>query len=127
MASYKTMYSRKYFNQLDLPPGNDSEMVVTIERVKAGHIKNSDGEEDAMPFVFFEGHPKPFGVNKTNGLTIEELYGEDTDEWVGKSLTLYRATVQSARGGGLVKAVRIRPSVPAGGARGKVAKRRKAA
>lgn len=125
MGSYKAMYSRKFFNQLDLPPG-DGERVVVIERVKQGHLKNRDGEEDAMPFLYFEGETKPFGCNKTNGLTIEEMYGEDPDSWVGKAVTLYRAKVQSAAGT-RVDAVRIRSTPPRQIAKAAPAKRKRAA
>jgi hypothetical protein len=37
----------------------------------------------------FVGKKKALVVNKTNAQRIAMMYGNDTDEWIGKSITLY--------------------------------------
>jgi hypothetical protein len=50
-------------------------------------------------------------LNKTNGVVICELYGEEMNDWVGKKITLYeKDDVEFA--GKLVSAIRVRRKVP---------------
>lgn len=127
MASFKSFYDRKHYCHLDLPPGNeqDSETVVTIAEVKQGTLKNAGGTEDKVPFLVFEGQPKPFGCNKTNAKVIAAMYGEDTDGWAGKAVTLFRTEVEFQ--GDRVAAIRIRSTPPRRLAKAAPAKRKRAA
>lgn len=46
--------------------------------------------EDSKLVVRFEGTDNALPLNKTNALAIADLYGDDTDEWTGKVITVYR-------------------------------------
>ena len=66
---------------------------------------------DIKPVLFFQdqhGQRKDRGLvlNKTNSNIIAEMYGWETDDWVGKPITLYPARVEFQ--GKLVDAIRIK-------------------
>src|SRR5436190_5464502 len=50
--------------------------------------------EDHKLVLQFAGKQKRLVCNRTNANTIEELYGSDTDGWIGKQITLFVAPVQ---------------------------------
>ena len=43
---------------------------------------------------YFDGTDKGLVLNKTNLNTIARLYGDDTDLWIGKPITLFATEVQ---------------------------------
>ena len=60
------------------------------------------------PVVFFEDEEKGLILNKTNGLKIAAIIGSrDTNQWVGKAVTLFPTTVEF--GGDSIAAIRVRP------------------
>lgn len=91
------------------------------------HIKFVDvgvqDEKDGKPRWIFNvdvlrngtGQPvcrKKFTLNKTNFEAIAEVYGENSDSWVGKEMRVNVMKVQNPSGG-MVPAVRLcRPGVP---------------
>ncbi len=60
---------------------------------------------DEKVCVKFSEHAKPLALNKTNLKRIADLYGTDTDGWIGKPLRLYRAQAQFQ--GDIVLCVRV--------------------
>ena len=54
---------------------------------------------------------KPLGLNSTNCKTIAAMYGNDTDRWIGKRITMWPTTTQF--GADTVDCIRVRPIVPA--------------
>ncbi len=61
--------------------------------------------------LYFRGKNKPLAANATNCKTIARMYGNDTNAWAGKAVTLYVAT--TSKDGEEMECIRIRPSVPA--------------
>jgi hypothetical protein len=106
MADYATMFDSKWLNVGDL---DDAERAVTIARVEPGMVGEGPDAE-RKPILWFEGEAKPFAANVTNAKTIANLYGRDTENWVGKAITLYPTTTEYK--GETVPCVRIRPAVP---------------
>lgn len=60
----------------------------------------------------FHGTDVVLITNKTNAETISELYGDDTDEWAGKRITLF--PTKTKFGTQKVACIRIRETVPNG-------------
>jgi hypothetical protein len=106
MAHIETMFDNDYIKAFDLA-GKD--VIVTIERVCAGEVSNKT-KKARKPLLYVKGQAKPLVLNKTNAKVICQLYGKETDEWIGKRLTLYPTTVDF--GGETVEAIRVRPQVP---------------
>jgi hypothetical protein len=104
------MFDNKWVKSWDLG-GRD--ITVTIVRVEAGVLENKRAnKKDKAPIVWFKGGKKPLGLNRTNAKTIAAMYGNDTKDWIGKSVTLY--PTQTQFGNDTVDCIRIRPQAPRG-------------
>jgi hypothetical protein len=73
--------------------------VVAVERVKL-----SDGS--LKPVITFEDEDMKFILNRTNADSIVQIYGRDSDNWIGKLIELYPTRTQF--GTKMVDAVRVR-------------------
>lgn len=99
-------FPSKYLKAGDLP--EDGTYPLTIEKVTIEEIGVS---KDKKPVIHFEETDKAMVCNKTNGNTIKKVLGsDDTDDWTGKTIHLYRAEVEFQ--GDMVEAIRVklRPS-----------------
>ena len=76
----------------------------TIETVKKEEIGQGEDRE-YKPVVYFKGKDKGLVLNKTNGTTIAETLGDDTDDWAGREIVLYSTKVQF--GAKMVDAIRV--------------------
>lgn len=114
MPDFRSMYDSNYLYAFDLK-GRD--VTVTIRDVRAVKVKNSEKEEK-KPIVYFKESKDARGLVlcKTNGKSIAQMYGNDTDAWIGKRVTLFAAMVDAF--GKTVEAIRIRPMIPKASAKG---------
>ncbi len=114
MPDFRSLYDSNWLYAFDLK-GRD--VTVTIGEVKAVKVKNADKEE-RKPVVFFkESKDKRGRVRcKTNGNAIAQMYGNLTEDWIGKRVTLFAANVDAF--GKTVEAIRIRPMIPKASAKG---------
>ena len=98
-------FPSKYFSQEDVW---DADVTLTIKGVSVESIRSEHGSEDCPIMVFKEDGYKPWIVNNTNWGTCEDRFGEDSDDWLGKQIRLWRdpeVMYGSIKKGG----VRIRP------------------
>ena len=118
MPDFRTLYDRNYLYSFDLA-GRD--VTVTIKEVRAAKVKDTEGKEQKKPLVFFkESHDqRGLVLCKTNGKIIADLYGNMTEQWVGKRVTLYPTTTSAF--GKTVECIRVRPKVPTGKVAGEFA------
>ena len=72
----------RYMRALDLK----EPVVVTIKAVAMEKIRNDEPEK---PTVEFEELPQKLTLNKTNGTKLIELFGDETDDWLGQVVELY--------------------------------------
>ena len=91
-------FPSEYLKAADLQGHN---ALVVIERVEM-----RDVGDDTKPVVFFQGKTKGVVLNKTNAGNIAILYGDDTDEWIGKEVVLYTDIVDFQ--GKPTEAIRVR-------------------
>lgn len=89
MSHWKLMYPSEYVAACDLH-GKDSKVV--IERVDIEAVVGSDGKKQDKPVVWFRGAKKRMVLCKTNAKAVAKQHGNDTDGWVGKSITIYPTT-----------------------------------
>jgi hypothetical protein len=102
----KQMFPGKYLGAIDL----DSDIDVTIINISETEVTN-EGQKEIKPIIMFKELDKPLILNKTNANKIAELLRSDeTDDWIGKRVTLGVATVESF--GKSTEAVRVRPKLP---------------
>lgn len=109
MPDFRSMYDSNYLYSFDLK-GRD--VTVTIRETKVAKVTNAQKKEQKKPIVFFKESKDARGLVlcKTNGKTIAAMYGNDTDGWAGKKITLFAAMVDAF--GQTVEAIRIRPTIP---------------
>ena len=73
-------FPSKYLKCADL---QGKAVTVKVERVEIEEIGN-----DKRPIAYFYGKEKGLVLNKTNANVIADMYGDDTDAWDGKMITL---------------------------------------
>lgn len=94
------------------------EDVTTPLRVIIGPVHReeiqSDNGKEFKNVMEVKGHPKKLILNNINWDTLENAYGEDSDDWIGKEMELY-VDPSVMFGGKRVGGVRVRiPTAPAG-------------
>lgn len=111
-----SLLSGKWIKANDL----DGDTPVTITKFSQDGTYSDGTPAYGITLAEFPG--RMLGLNRTNIKTIAKLHGEDTDNWIGKRITLYPTEVDNR--GEMVMGIRIRlrppgdqPSpVPAGSA-----------
>ena len=103
-------FPSKYLSQGDLPLPKRA----VIASVMMDTLTDMHGRSEEKAIVLFAGDVKPLVLNLTNWDTIQDAYGEDTDQWAGKVVELYtdpNVMLGAIRKGGI--RVRIPSGVPA--------------
>ena len=93
-----TAFPSTYLKAADL---DGRELTVTISEV----VMMDVGDEE-KPVIYFTGSDKGLVANKTNAFEIADSYGEETESWSGRQITLYTTKVPFQ--GKLVDAIRVR-------------------
>jgi len=91
-------FPSKYVRAADL---NDREVTVVMDRIELEDV--GDGHK---PVLYFRKSTKGLVLNKTNAKVIAGTYGDDTDDWIDKTIILYPAMVDFR--GDMVEAIRVR-------------------
>lgn len=91
-------FPSKYLCAADLLSRN---VIVTINNITMERLGN-----DNKPIVYFANKQKGLALNKTNGMVISIVYGDDMDMWIGKKIELFGTQVEFQ--GKMVDAIRVR-------------------
>jgi hypothetical protein len=83
----------------------DRNVAVTMSHVALEDV----GDSERKPVLYFHGKNKGLVLNKTNSRLIAGIYGDDTENWDGKSLVLFPAMVDFR--GDQVEAIRVRATI----------------
>jgi len=113
MPHWRTMMDSEWLRACDL---RGAEPTVEIAKVVGGTVVGEGGKKSRKPVVFFKGKEKPLAIGATIGKTIAAMYGPNTEDWIGKRVTLFTSTTNST-GGEVVECIRIRPMIPNGSAK----------
>lgn len=108
---WKALHDSDYLYAHDL---QGKEATLTITRVTGGELTGQGGKKTKKPLVYFKEPKsgKPLAFNKTNCKTVASLYGNDTDEWIGKRITIFPTKTQF--GNEEHDCIRVRPRIPSG-------------
>jgi hypothetical protein len=93
------MFKGKFLKAADI---GQTRPIVTIDVIAVEEVGE---EKKPMPILSFAGKDKRLVCNVTNWNTLTDLFGEETDEWLGKKIRLL--TEETTYGGKRVMAVRI--------------------
>ena len=100
------VFPSKYLKAEDLEGAN---VTVTIEEVNREEV---GPKKESKLVISFANTLKKMVLNKTNAATIAKLYGEETDEWLGKRIILYSKDTEFQ--GEMVLALRVSLQKPTG-------------
>lgn len=108
MPHYKKFFPTGFIDESDLP----NDVVVTIKAVGLEDLQLPGTSATEKKLVMsFEGAKKKLVVNKTNAQRIAKLYGGQTEDWIGKQITLY-FDPEVKFGKQVVGGVRVRKEAP---------------
>lgn|SRR5512142_467289 len=103
------MFPSQYIKSGDFE--EDEVKILTIRDVDMTEMKKQDGKTEQKPVISWkEKEVKPFVCNKTNAVIIAKLYGDDTDDWLGKRVALFVTQIDAF--GEQQDAIRVRAKVP---------------
>jgi hypothetical protein len=106
MPTLSEMHPSKWLSAADL---DEEDLTVTMKRIEQERIGQGSQADDKW-VLYFKGQDKGLVLNKTNAKTIAGLYGDDTDNWMGKPITLFPTQVDMQ--GKQVDAIRVRNKPP---------------
>lgn len=98
----ENVYPSRYMNAASL----EKEVDLTFNSLVIETMP--DGQEKLV--AYFNEIEKGLVINKTNLLTIDQLYGSETDRWLGKKISLFLIDVPTPKG--MKPGIRIRSEVP---------------
>lgn len=91
----------KYLNAADLR-GQPIDLTISGCGIEVVDTRS----QDKKIVIYFQGKSKGLALNMTNGNTIGELHGGDTDAWIGKAIQLF--PTKTDFGGKQVDCIRVR-------------------
>lgn len=101
------LFPSKYVKAADL---GGKTVTLTIKELKVEKMGHG-AEEERKPVLYFSNATKGLVLNRTNAMTIANLYGDESDEWRGKRISIYPTRVRAF--GAMQDAIRIREEIPA--------------
>jgi len=88
---------------------NGRKFKLTIKDVEILDFEK-DGKKQKKIGVTFDGREKGMVVNKTNAAIIAAMHGNNTDDWMGKTINIYPGKVKF--GSDMVDAIMVEQVVP---------------
>lgn len=85
MAAYTP--ASAYLRRIDIPVDQDTKL--TIRAYEKQDMRARDRGRVRRNVLFFKERPECLALNKPNGQTLCDLYGEEMDNWIGKQISLY--------------------------------------
>lgn len=84
------------------------EPTLTITKVALVKLEQDDGRAKNKGVVWFKGTERGWVLNRTNVLLLVALFGNETDAWIGKRVTLHAQAVKF--GGETKNGIRVKGS-----------------
>lgn len=81
-----------------------------IKEVRVEELEGTDGKKKLKGIVAFNEVPKEWVLNRTNVECLKALWGRETDDWIGKRVTLFAAPYHDNTTGEDTTCVRVRGS-----------------
>jgi hypothetical protein len=102
------IFPSKYVKAADL---EGRTITLTITKVTMDEMLTHDNKKVKKPVVWFERATKGFVINLTNALIIANLYGDETDSWTGRRISIYPTRVKAF--GEMQDCIRVSEEIPA--------------
>jgi hypothetical protein len=85
---FDKLFPGRFLKAADL---NGKDVTLTISAVVVDELVGDKGTE-MKGLLSFAGKKKQLVLNKTNGLCLKQMFGRETDAWVGKRVTIFPTT-----------------------------------
>jgi uncharacterized protein YlaI len=108
-GDFRKFMDKSFLGAWDLNENGDT--VLTIDYVSRDDVQNEKGKEKKMAVHFRDRGYKPMICNTTNAKAISKAYGSTkVDDWEGKKIALYKATISAF--GQTTECIRVRDYPP---------------
>lgn len=104
---YALMFPSKYLSAADLK-GQD--FTLTIATVEIQKLEGSDGTFKTKGLITFEGAQKAWVLNRTNAESMKLMWGPETENWIGKRVTIYPQKMKDPFSDSEIFVLRVRGS-----------------
>lgn len=101
------LFPSKYVKAADL---NGKTVTLTIAKLVMEELGHGP-EKERKPVLYFQKATKGLVLNRTNAMTIAGLYGDESDHWEGKRISIYPTRIRAF--GAMQDTIRVREEVPA--------------
>jgi hypothetical protein len=101
------LFPSKYVKAADL---NGKPFTLAIKKLVIEEMGHGT-EKEKKPVLYFSNAAKGLVLNRTNAMIIANLYGDESDGWVGKRVTIYPTQVRAF--GQMQDCIRVREEIPA--------------
>ena len=85
------MFKGDYVTALEL---GDKTPTLTIDDVRIVKLEGEDGTAKDKGVVYFKETKRGWVMNRTNATCLAAMFGDDTNDWKGKHVTLFSQMVQ---------------------------------
>lgn len=85
---FDLLFPGRFIKAADL---RGKDVTLTISAVVVDELIGDKGTE-MKGIVSFAGKKKQLVLNKTNGLCLKQMFGRETDGWIGKRVTIFPTT-----------------------------------
>lgn len=108
---YSLLFPNRFLKAVEFK-GKD--VTLTIEKIEIETLEGDKGAK-AKGIISFRETKKQLVLNRTNAECLAGMFGRDTDNWLGKRVTLFPAPFADNLGLGVTVAIRVRgsPDIPA--------------
>jgi hypothetical protein len=101
------LFPSKYVKAADL---NGKTVTLTISKLVVEELGHG-AEKERKPVLYFQKATKGLVLNRTNAMTIAGLYGDESDDWEGKRVSIYPTRIRAF--GAMQDTIRVREEIPA--------------
>jgi hypothetical protein len=102
MAKISSYFPSKWLRGSDAEEGD---LLLVIRRISIETIgQGADAEK--KPVAWFESEPRGLILNKTNANSLKAMFGDETDDWVGRTIRIYQT--ETSYNGEMVSTLRIK-------------------
>ena len=99
-------FPSKFVKPADL---NGKHVTLTIAKIVIEQLGHG-AEAERKPVVYFLKATKGLVLNRTNAMTLVGMYGDESDDWVGKRVTLFATRIRAF--GTMQDTIRVKDEVP---------------
>ena len=103
------VFKGKFFKADDVGSERGDHIELVIDGIKLEEVGFGDNREERA-VVYFKNHDKKLVLNSTNWDTLAEFFGDESDNWSGEKVSVFRDITNFA--GKRVACLRIRAADP---------------